>query len=298
MQEKWWRRMAADESKGWRARLLAGPEQVQALDDLRLLLPNASQLLDLAGDALAASLNSGGAARLPPVLLLGPPGVGKSYAADAIAKALGAPIVSISMPTATGVNVFGGTDAMWRNPRIGFVAEALISHASASPILFVDEVDKPLVVNGYERPLDPLHTLLEPQTAKAFKDELLEMAVDASEVTWIATANELGPLPPAVTDRFLVLEMQAPEPARMAVMIRRMAVDAFAAHPGWFEPTIDDAVVAHLARLHPRRLKRVLALACTAAAAAGARRLAEAHVVRAQSLIEQGLMRPTFGFRV
>jgi transposase len=214
------------------------------------------------------------------------------------ASALGEPCVSISMTTATGINPLGGADAVWRNPRIGLVAEALITHGSASPMLFLDEIDKPFSAGNHDRPLDPLHTLLEPQTARSFKDELVELMFDTSQITWLATANDLGPIPPAIVDRFLVLEAGTPAASQMGAMIKLMVATAMAAHHDWFEAVIDDAVIARLSALHPRRLRRVVEMACTAAAAAGERKLAEHHIQRAIRLIEAGVTRPPMGFRI
>jgi ATP-dependent Lon protease len=297
MQERWWRRMAEDKTQGWRRRMIATREHISALDDLRPILPNFFSLLDIVGDALAASVQTGGPVRLPPTLLLGPPGVGKSYAADRIASTLGERCVSISMTTATGINPLGGADAVWRHPRIGLVAEALITHESASPILFLDEIDKPFTAGSHDQPLDPLHALLEPQTARAFKDELVEIVFDASQVTWIATANALNSIPAAIVDRFLVIEVAAPEAAQMGTMIRLMIAQAYSIHHDWFDAAIEDAVIAQLSQLHPRRLKRVVELACTAAAAAGERRLSTTHIQRAGRLVEAGVTRPKMGFR-
>jgi ATP-dependent Lon protease len=297
MQERWWRRMVEDRTQGWRRRMIATREHISALDDLRPILPNFSSLLDVVGDALAASVQTGGPVRLPPTLLLGPPGVGKSYAADRIASTLGERCVSISMTTATGINPLGGADAVWRHPRIGLVAEALITHESASPILFLDEIDKPFTAGNHDQPLDPLHALLEPQTARAFKDELVEIVFDASQVTWIATANGLSSIPPAIVDRFLVIEVAAPEAAQMGAIIRLMIAQAYSIHHDWFDPAVEDAVIAQLSQLHPRRLKRVVELACMAAAAAGERRLSTTHIQRAIRLVEAGVTRPPMGFR-
>jgi ATP-dependent Lon protease len=289
--------MHEDAASGWRPRLMARPEHVATLDDLRPTMPNFAALLEIVGDAIAASLNTGTSVRMPPMLLLGPPGVGKSHAAAAIAAALGAPTVSLSMTTTTSVNPLGGTDAVWRNPKLGVIAQKLIAEPCASPIMFLDEIDKAFTSGSHDRPLDPLHALLEPQTAGVFRDEFLELDFDASGIIWIATANGLDGIAPSIVDRFVVLEVEAPATDRMAAMIHVMLAEAVAAHGGWFEASVEDGVIARLTSLHPRRLRRVIDLACTAAAAGGERRIAEKHVIRAIRLMEAGPTKPAFGFR-
>jgi ATP-dependent Lon protease len=297
LQERWWRRMHEDAALGWRPRLMALPEHGTALDNLRPTMPNFACLLEIVGDALSAAFNTGTSVRMPPMLLLGPPGVGKSHAAAAIAAALGAPTVSLSMTTTTSVNPLGGTDAVWRNPKLGVIAQTLIAEPCASPILFLDEIDKAFTSGSHDRPLDPLHALLEPQTARAFRDEFLELDLDASGIIWIATANGLDGIAPSIVDRFLVLQIEAPSADRMGAMIRVMLAKSFATHGGWFEASVEDGVIARLASLHPRRLRRVIDLACMAAAAGSERRLTEKRVIRAILLMEAGLTKPAFGFR-
>ncbi len=296
-QVHWWRKIQDDRDAGWRRLPIGHAEHLVALEALKLALPNFRTLVDLVHDAVAGSINARAPVRLPPVLLVGPPGIGKSHAAEQLAVALGEPCVAVSMTTTTGVNPLGGTDPVWRTPRIGIVADALIVHGSASPILFLDEVDKPFAANSSDRPLDPLHALLEPQTARAFKDELLEIAFDASAVIWIATANDATALAPSILDRFLVLEIEAPDPRQMSVMIRALLAKAYTRWPNWFEPTISEALIDHLATLYPRRLRQVIEISCARAAAMGERRLAQHHINHAIALLESGSKSPKFGFR-
>jgi ATP-dependent Lon protease len=295
-QARRWHALATDAMRGWRSRLFANAGMVAQIGELRAQAPNFDRLLDIVVQSLRASIAANAAVRLPPLLLLGPPGVAKSFIAARLARTIGTSCVSISMPTATNGNPFGGLAATWKTPVVGIVADALTTGTTASPLIMIDEIDKPFRIGAFDQPLDPLHTLLETETARAFKDEFLEIAFDASHVFWIATANDTASIPPAVLDRFVVLDIAAPELSQMRVMIKAIVGGATGRYPGWFEDALADEVIACLSALHPRRLRQVSELACTNAVASGRHGLALADVEAAMRLLSTGRTNTRIGF--
>ena len=144
------------------------------LDDLLALAPNFSQPLEVVRK-IAAIDAAGGMSRLPPILLLGEPGVGKTHFARKLAKFLQAPFVSLDMSTAVFSATLSGLDTHWANASPGRVFHSLAlgvdgAEATANPVIFLDELDKISAVDARFDPLGGLYTLLEPESSKQFQD--------------------------------------------------------------------------------------------------------------------------------
>ena len=203
-----WRSMATDMAGGCRQLISGTDERIKAVELIAEAAPNFGNLCDIFAQALGASMRTQTPLKVPPILLLGKPGVGKTHASAAIANALDTDVVALSMTTTTSVNPLAGTDMVWRNRLAsGMVAKALIEGRTASPIFILDELDKAFCVADEADPLAPLHTYLEAETARNSRDEFLELPFAADGILWIATANSLDGLAPSIVDRMLVLEI-------------------------------------------------------------------------------------------
>src|SRR6218665_3789773 len=194
-----------------------GPERFQvkpsglpAMDRLYDELPNFHEVLDDLKRQLALCSDSRDALELTPMLLLGPPGVGKTHFAREVAQLLGTGMGFISMSSLTAGWVLSGASSQWKGARPGKIFETLVDGAYANPVMVGDEIDKARGEHAYA-PLGALYGLLEHDTAGSFTDEFAEVSIDASQVIWVATANDERAIPEPILNRMNVYEVRAPD---------------------------------------------------------------------------------------
>jgi ATP-dependent Lon protease len=241
-----------------------GPERFQvkpaglpAMDHLYDDLPNFHEVLDDVKRQLALCQDSRDALEITPMLLLGPPGVGKTHFAREVAQLLGTGLGFVSMSSLTAGWVLSGASSQWKGARPGKVFETLVDGQYANPVMVVDEIDKARGEHAYD-PLGSLYSLLEVDTAGSFTDEFAEVPIDASQVIWVATANDERAIPEPILNRMNVFEVQAPDHDAARQIARRLYVSIRTAHD-WgarFDPDPGDAVLDRMADMAPREMRR------------------------------------------
>jgi hypothetical protein len=150
--------------------------------------------------------------RFRPLLLVGPPGVGKTWFAKRLARLLDLGYGEVSGAGSSDDRMLRGTARGWRGAQPAFPLLVMLRTGGANPLIVVDEVDK---AGGSERNGDIRQTLLpmlEVETARAWFDEALLAPTDLSGVSWLLTANDLAPLSAPLLSRVAVV--QAPAGAR------------------------------------------------------------------------------------
>ena len=267
----------------------------ERLGRLREECPGFVDVIALVERAAALSMIGGTGIALPPLLLVGPPGLGKTHFSRRLAAALGVEQHAFSCATNSDAQaLLIGHPPTWRGARMGVVTEAILGGDIGNPLIVLDEIDK-FVTHSAEKPYNSLLALLEPENACALVDEYLRVPFDLSRCMILATANDGDLLPSFIQDRFLIVTIAPPDGAMLHAIARRIAADLIAAHGEAFA-LAEDAVVARLARTNPRGIRRLVALALGFAAQAGRLHLIVDDVAAAEAVADTKGARNPIGF--
>jgi hypothetical protein len=149
------------------------------------------------------------------------------------------------------------------------VVQSLAQGHRPNPLLVIDELCKSGGDKRYST-LDPLHQLLEKDTAAAFVDEGLEISTDCSHIVWVGTANRPELLPDSIISRFSVLEIKRPTHQEMENILNSIYQKIRRKHK-WgerFTEKLSQSVVNKIieSNLEPRVIQRELIAACGKAA--------------------------------
>jgi len=240
-------------------RFTVKPSALPAMDELFGELPNFCAVLEDIRKQLALCIDSEDAVELPPMLLLGAPGIGKTHFARRIAQLLGTGYGFVPMSTLTAGWILGGASSQWKNAKPGKVFETFLNGDYANPVMVVDEIDKASAEGQYD-PLGALYELLETQTAMRFTDEFAEIPIDASGAVWFATANDASRIPEPLLNRMNVYEIDPPDASGSARIARALYREIRESHD-WgrrFPEAPPGSVVEKLALLTPREMRRAV----------------------------------------
>jgi ATP-dependent Lon protease len=238
------------------------------LADLRTSQPQFAAVIDLIRNQLLLATRTGKGLRIPPLLLNGEPGIGKTHFATALAEALGTSVTRIAFDAPiTGATIIG-SERRWGNTSYGALFEALCLGEFANPIFILDEIDKSASRREWN-PISVLHSLLEPSTAARARDISMDFEFDASLVTWIATSNDSRYLSDAIRSRFREFHIQRAGAAEAISCAAAVVARAFAdLQLVDFEPPAK-GIWIELAHLSARTIKQAVEQAVAQAIAAG-----------------------------
>jgi ATP-dependent Lon protease len=213
-----------------------------------------------------------GSGRADVLLLVGPPGVGKTSIGQAIAEATGRKLVRVALGGMRDEAELRGHRRTYIGARPGRLIEGIRRSGSQDPVVLLDEVDK-LGASYRGDPAAALLEILDPEQNSAFVDHYLEVPFDLSKVLFIATANELSTVPDPLRDRMETLEIAGYTREDKVVIAQRHLQKKLAENVGLQESDVEitnaairEAIAGWTREAGVRQLQRTLGRIWRAAA--------------------------------
>ena len=191
--------------------------------------------------------------RIPPLILLGAPGIGKTEWAQRIRQVFQVPSISLDVGASNGGTfALSGVERGFSNAAPGRVVRGILATHVVNPLVIIDELDRASERTQTSRGQQPglaavLMSMLEPSSARSWTCPFFQLPFDLGRVSWIMTANTLDGVPAPLLDRCRVIALPDPTPSDLEVAAARMIAERTA------DPDHTDMLTALMAEVLQQR---------------------------------------------
>lgn len=260
---------------------------LEQLDNLYATFPHFENVINHIKNLMVLQEKGDKSFYIPPLLLGGGPGVGKTFFCHTVSKLVQTNFELLNMESVTANFVLTGSSAQWGGAEPGKIFKALFNeeNKTLNPIFLLDELEKAGGSSSYGV-MNSLLPLLERYTAKKFKDECIPLEIDASYIVWFATANDLDKLSAPIKSRFDIFSVPNPTPTQRKSLIKGIykTVRENNSWGSYFDETLPEESLDVLANLMApgaaRDLRKSITMACSKAIIQESKIILPSHIER------------------